>query len=84
MALDVTAQSLRGDLATALAGLAAGDRDVLILVAWEALTYEEVASALAIPVGTVRSRLHRVRLQLRPVLDQPSTTTTIKEVLTND
>jgi len=82
--LDLTARSLRGDLVTALADLAEGDRDVLILIAWEELTYEEVASALAIPIGTVRSRLHRVRSQLRPLLDHSSTTTTIKEVLTDD
>jgi RNA polymerase sigma factor (sigma-70 family) len=84
VALDTTAQSLRGDLTIALAGLAEGDRDVLVLVAWEDLTYEEVSYALAIPVGTVRSRLHRARRQLRLVFDQPITTTTVKEVLTND
>jgi RNA polymerase sigma factor (sigma-70 family) len=84
VALDTTAQSLRGDLTIALAGLAVGDRDVLVLIAWEDLTYEEVAYALGIPVGTVRSRLHRARMQLRPVLHQLGTTATIKEVLTND
>jgi len=84
VSLDTTAQSLRGDLMIALAGLAVGDRDVLVLIAWEDLTYEEVADALAIPVGTVRSRLHRARMQLRPVLQQRSATTTIREVLTND
>ena len=84
VALEVTAQSLRDELTIALAGLAEGDRDVLVLVAWEELTYEEVALALAIPVGTVRSRLHRARAKLRLVLDQPDTTTTIKEVLTSD
>lgn len=84
VARDVTAQSLRGDLAGALAALAEGDRDVLVLVAWEGLTYEEVASALAIPVGTVRSRLHRARAQLRVALGDPGTAITIKEVLTND
>jgi RNA polymerase sigma factor (sigma-70 family) len=82
--LDLTARSLRGELVTALADLAESDRDVLILIAWEDLTYEEVASALAIPIGTVRSRLHRARAQLRPLLDHLITSTTIKEVLTND
>jgi RNA polymerase sigma factor (sigma-70 family) len=84
VAFDVTARSLRAELVSAVADLAEGDRDVLVLIAWEELTYEEVALALSIPIGTVRSRLHRARSQLRPVLDQLSATTTIKEVLTND
>lgn len=64
----VTAHSMRARLAGALARLSAGDRDVLLLIAWEQLSYEEVARALAIPVGTVRSRLHRARTQLREPL----------------
>ena len=51
----VTAHSMRSRLVSALARLSAGDRDVLLLIAWEQLSYEEVARALAIPVGTVRS-----------------------------
>ena len=42
-----------------------GERDALLLHVWEELTYEEVADALAIPVGTVRSRLNRARSRLR-------------------
>jgi RNA polymerase sigma factor (sigma-70 family) len=41
------------------------EREVVLLVAWEELSYEEVAAALCIPVGTVRSRLHRARRRLR-------------------
>ena len=48
------------------------------------LEYEEVARALAVPVGTVRSRLHRARAQLRLVLEQSDAATTIEEVLTNE
>ena len=48
-----------------LAGLSADDLTTLTLYAWEDLTYEEIAEALEIPVGTVRSRLHRVRRRLR-------------------
>jgi RNA polymerase sigma factor (sigma-70 family) len=62
------AEALRGPLAAALAGLAARDRDVLLLVAWGQLGYEEVATVLDVPVGTVRSRLHRARRQTRAVL----------------
>ncbi|OAB87393.1 hypothetical protein AWH69_04690 [Janibacter melonis] len=52
-------------LPSALAAMADGDRDVLLLVA---LTYPEAAQALDIPVGTVRSRLHRARRDLRTAL----------------
>jgi len=49
----------------ALAGLPDGERDALLLFAWEELSYEEVAAALDVPVGTVRSRLNRARRRLR-------------------
>jgi RNA polymerase sigma-70 factor (ECF subfamily) len=55
----VSAAAAQRDLADALASLAAGDREVLLLIAWAELAYDEVAVALGIPVGTVRSRLHR-------------------------
>lgn len=42
-----------------------GDQDVFFLVCWEELTYTRAAEALGIPVGTVRSRLARVRRALR-------------------
>jgi len=66
------AEALRGPLAAALAGLKAPDRDVLLLVAWADLSYEEVAAVLDVLVGTVRSRLHRARRQTRAVLDAPT------------
>ena len=56
--------------AVAIAGLSREDRDVLLLVAWADLSYEEVAAALAIPVGTVRSRLHRARAAVRSHLEE--------------
>jgi RNA polymerase sigma-70 factor (ECF subfamily) len=52
-------------VAAALAGLSARDRDVLLLHAWGELSYIDIAHALDIPVGTVRSRLSRARRQLR-------------------
>jgi RNA polymerase sigma-70 factor (ECF subfamily) len=75
---------MRESLATALTVLATGDRDVLVLVAWEQLTYEEVARALNIPVGTVRSRLHRARAQVRRRLAQSGSQSTIEEVLNHE
>ncbi|MHA5050005.1 RNA polymerase sigma factor [Streptomyces sp. SD15] len=64
----VTAQTAHAPLAGALAALSTGDRHVLLLVAWADLTYVEVAEALGIPVGTVRSRLNRARRKVRSAL----------------
>lgn len=44
------------------------DREVLLLFAWEGLTYVEIGAALDIPTGTVRSRLNRVRALLRELV----------------
>jgi RNA polymerase sigma-70 factor (ECF subfamily) len=49
-----------------IAKLSAADRETLLLYAWGDLTYEEIAVALHVPVGTVRSRLNRVRRRLDP------------------
>jgi RNA polymerase sigma factor (sigma-70 family) len=64
----VSAQALSRPLAGALARLSRGDRDVLLLVAWGDCSYEEVAETLGIRLGTVRSRLHRARKQIRAAL----------------
>lgn len=52
----------------ALRTLPAGEREVLLLVAWEQLTPAEAAAALGIPQGTARARLHRARAALRLAL----------------
>ena len=64
----VTAAASRGPLAAALRSLNDGDRHVLLLVAWADLSYDEVATALGIPLGTVRSRLNRARKKMRAAL----------------
>ncbi|WP_082574398.1 MULTISPECIES: RNA polymerase sigma factor [unclassified Nocardioides] len=64
----VSAQAMNRELATALSELSAGERDVLLLVAWAELSYAEVAAALHLPVGTVRSRLNRARRKVRTTL----------------
>jgi len=46
-------------------------REVLLLVAIEGLQYEEAASVLGVPLGTVRSRLSRARQALRDALGEP-------------
>jgi RNA polymerase sigma-70 factor (ECF subfamily) len=62
------ARSARAALARGLAALAPEDRDVVVLVAFAELTYDEVAQALDIPAGTVASRLNRARRVLATAL----------------
>ncbi|MFI6600367.1 RNA polymerase sigma factor [Nonomuraea sp. NPDC050536] len=64
----VTAEQLQPRLARALDRLNSAERDLLLLVAWADLTYEDAAVALGVPVGTVRSRLHRLRVKVRRAL----------------
>jgi RNA polymerase sigma-70 factor (ECF subfamily) len=65
----VEAQALGPELAAALREVGSTDRDALLLHVWADLTYSEIALATGIPVGTVRSRIHRARTQLRAHLD---------------
>ena len=76
----VCAAAVQRDLAAALAVLPAGDRDVLLLIAWADLSYEETAAALGIPVGTVRSRLHRARRKVREALGGQDPTSSNQEL----
>ncbi|HWG98355.1 MAG TPA: RNA polymerase sigma factor [Pilimelia sp.] len=64
----VAASAVQRRLAAVLARLPAGERSVLLLIAWEQLSYDEVARALDVPVGTVRSRLHSARKRIRAAL----------------
>jgi RNA polymerase sigma-70 factor (ECF subfamily) len=52
-------------------------REVLLLVAIEGLQYEEAAEILAVPIGTIRSRLSRARQSLRDTLDGNGKTNTV-------
>ena len=56
------------DLEAALGMLQLEQRQVILLVGLEDLSYEEVANILNVPVGTVRSRLSRGRDQLRRLM----------------
>ncbi len=69
--LDVTIARLDAEISTrelapTIASLSAKDRETLLLYAWGDLSYEEIAVALGVPVGTVRSRMNRVRTRLDP------------------
>ena len=63
------AATLAGKLAGALARLRVEERDVLLMVAWGDLAPVEIAEVLDVPVGTVRSWLHRARSRLRRLVD---------------
>jgi RNA polymerase sigma-70 factor (ECF subfamily) len=58
-----------GRIAGTLNSMAAIDRETLLLYAWADLTYEGIALAMDVPVGTVRSRLNRARRTLRTQLN---------------
>jgi RNA polymerase sigma factor (sigma-70 family) len=55
----------RGAMAAALAELRAEEREVLLLHAWADLSDSEIAEALSIPIGTVKSRLSRGSERIR-------------------
>ncbi len=57
------------DMESALRQLPADQREVLLLVALEGLTYDEVAAVLHLPTGTVMSRLSRARERLRAIAE---------------
>lgn len=53
------------DLEQGLAQLSEEQREVLLLVCLEEMSYEQVAAVIGVPIGTVMSRLHRARERLR-------------------
>ena len=52
-------------LARVIRTMSDADRDTLLLFAWADLSYEEIATAMDVPIGTVRSRLNRARRTLK-------------------
>jgi RNA polymerase sigma factor (sigma-70 family) len=57
------------------------EREVLALLAWSDLSYGEIAEALGLPVGTVRSRLARARSRLGDAFPEPAETRPAEEAL---
>jgi len=60
------------EVVTQMGRLTADQREVLLLAAVEEMRYEEIASVLAVPIGTVMSRLSRARDKLRRLVAEPS------------
>lgn len=50
---------------SALGRLPEEEQEALLLYAWEELTYGEIAKVVGVPLGTIRSRIHHARTQLR-------------------
>jgi RNA polymerase sigma-70 factor (ECF subfamily) len=61
-------------ISEALDRLPTQHREVIVLVGLEEMSYRDVAEILAVPIGTVMSRLSRARSQLREILEQRGTT----------
>jgi RNA polymerase sigma-70 factor (ECF subfamily) len=68
---DPTASRQLRELERALACLPGEQREVILLVGLEGMSYETAAQVLSVPVGTVRSRLSRGRDALRRLMDLP-------------
>jgi len=68
------------DLNKALRRLSNEQREVLLLVGLEQMSYEEVAKVLGIPIGTVMSRLSRGRDQLRAMMEGSSAAPQLKVI----
>jgi RNA polymerase sigma-70 factor, ECF subfamily len=66
----VMAGSVDEAIVSALQALSPKKRDVVVLVDVDGLTYQEAADVLGVPVGTVMSRLHRARKELRARLEE--------------
>jgi RNA polymerase sigma-70 factor (ECF subfamily) len=63
--------SIPHDLPRAMAKLSIEHRQILVLAGVEQLSYRQIAEELAVPLGTVMSRLARARAALRAALDPP-------------
>jgi len=78
----VDAERLRVPLARCLAELPAEESDVLYLLVWAELDQPEIAAALGVPIGTVKSRLSRARKRVQQALDLPDPVPSTADITT--
>jgi RNA polymerase sigma-70 factor (ECF subfamily) len=69
LSIEPTDNDLSNDVVRAMATLSIEHRQILVLAGVEQLTYREIAEELAVPLGTVMSRLARARAALRAALE---------------
>ena len=67
---EVRDSEIRMDVKSALSGMSEEFREVIVLREMEGLSYIEIAEVLEIPRGTVESRLHRARAELKGLLKE--------------
>ena len=65
-----TDSEIRMDVMAALSGMTVEFREVIVLREMEGLSYAEIANVLGVPRGTVESRLHRARAELKELLKE--------------
>ena len=70
---------MSAELVGELRSLSGEDRDALLLVVWGELSYEEAATALRVPIGTVKSRIARARRALSAAIDPLERRTELRE-----
>ncbi len=70
----------RLDLQACLMRLPEDQRQVLLLVTLEAMSYQDVAATLGVPIGTVMSRLHRARARLKELMTLQPVPGTVADV----
>lgn len=63
-------RDLQIDLREALCMLSLEERELILMVDWQGYNYQEIATILKIPLGTVKSRIHSVRLHLKKILTE--------------
>jgi RNA polymerase sigma-70 factor (ECF subfamily) len=63
-------REMQSQVRQAIAMLDIERRTVVLLRDFDGMDYEAIAETLEVPVGTVRSRLHRARLELKSILEQ--------------
>ncbi|MFN3728605.1 MAG: sigma-70 family RNA polymerase sigma factor [Fimbriimonadaceae bacterium] len=69
---EATRSEMEATMAAAVANLPEYQRAMIVMYHAEMLSYEEIAEALDLPLGTVKSRLNRARLSLRDALAKDS------------
>jgi RNA polymerase sigma-70 factor (ECF subfamily) len=75
----LSADASSRSVAAAIASLDPDQRDVVLMITWAELTYDQAAEALGVPEGTVRSRMNRARARLRAALGGVDPTSILDE-----